>query len=148
MFLLKTGSNVLSIDPPIQTLKLVSVAAGMPILAIAFIGLSSAQAVAQSSSTAEQMIPNCLIGYPDGEFHGERAVTRYEFAAALNTCLNQRVQSLKFDDFATKSDVESSVQRQQQLNGQLDEQCDRLEAFENLHNVIPIFSNVFICSRQ
>ena len=29
----------------------------------------------------------CLSGYPDGTFQGDRALTRYEFAAALNLCL-------------------------------------------------------------
>ncbi len=29
----------------------------------------------------------CIAGYPDGTFRGNRALTRYEFAAALNACL-------------------------------------------------------------
>ncbi|MBZ8178867.1 iron uptake porin [Oscillatoria salina] len=31
----------------------------------------------------------CLVGYPDGTYRGNRAITRYEFAAGLNACLNQ-----------------------------------------------------------
>jgi len=31
----------------------------------------------------------CIAGYPDGTFRGNRALTRYEFAAGLNTCLQQ-----------------------------------------------------------
>ncbi len=31
----------------------------------------------------------CIAGYPDGTFRGNRAMTRYEFAAGLNACLNQ-----------------------------------------------------------
>ncbi|MFP4122012.1 iron uptake porin [Coleofasciculus sp.] len=31
----------------------------------------------------------CIAGYPDGTFRGNRALTRYEFAAGLNACLNQ-----------------------------------------------------------
>lgn len=30
----------------------------------------------------------CIAGYPDGSYRGNRAMTRYEFAAALNACLN------------------------------------------------------------
>ena len=30
----------------------------------------------------------CLEGYPDGTFRGNRALTRYEFAAGLNACLD------------------------------------------------------------
>lgn len=32
---------------------------------------------------------NCLAGYPDGSFRGDRAMTRYEFAASLAACLGQ-----------------------------------------------------------
>ena len=31
----------------------------------------------------------CIEGYPDGSFRGNRALTRYEFAAGLNSCLQQ-----------------------------------------------------------
>lgn len=32
---------------------------------------------------------NCLAGYPDGTYQGNRALTRYEFAAGLQACLNK-----------------------------------------------------------
>lgn len=31
----------------------------------------------------------CIAGYPDGTYRGNRALSRYEFAAGLNACLNQ-----------------------------------------------------------
>lgn len=31
----------------------------------------------------------CIAGYPDGSFRGNRAMTRYEFAAGLNACMQQ-----------------------------------------------------------
>lgn len=31
---------------------------------------------------------NCLLGYEDGTYRGNRAMTRYEFAVSLNDCLN------------------------------------------------------------
>ena len=31
----------------------------------------------------------CIAGYPDGTYRGNRALTRYEFAAGLNSCLQQ-----------------------------------------------------------
>src|SRR5919202_1603402 len=31
----------------------------------------------------------CIAGYPDGTFRGNRATSRYEFAAGLNACLQQ-----------------------------------------------------------
>jgi len=30
----------------------------------------------------------CIVGYPDRTFRGNRATTRWEFAAGLNACLN------------------------------------------------------------
>ncbi len=31
----------------------------------------------------------CIVGYPDRTYRGDRALTRFEFAAALNACLNR-----------------------------------------------------------
>ncbi|NJL90839.1 MAG: iron uptake porin [Coleofasciculaceae cyanobacterium SM2_1_6] len=35
----------------------------------------------------------CIQGYPDGTFQGDRALTRFEFAAGLNSCL-RRIEAL------------------------------------------------------
>src|SRR4028119_2170607 len=51
----------------------------------------------------------CIAGYPDGTFRGNRAMTRYEFAAGLNACLdkvNQLIQGsrtrvMREEDLAT-----------------------------------------------
>ncbi|MEO0968092.1 MAG: iron uptake porin [Cyanobacteria bacterium J06639_18] len=32
---------------------------------------------------------NCLVGYPDGTYRGNRSLTRYEFAAGLRSCLDK-----------------------------------------------------------
>ncbi len=32
---------------------------------------------------------NCIVGYPDGTYRGDRPLSRYEFAAGLNACLEQ-----------------------------------------------------------
>lgn len=50
---------------------------------------------------------NCIAGYPDGLFRGSRAITRYEAAAALNSCLD-RLNDLiaaATDDIATQQDL-------------------------------------------
>ncbi|MGL5873773.1 MAG: iron uptake porin, partial [Xenococcaceae cyanobacterium] len=31
----------------------------------------------------------CIAGYPNGTYRGNRAISRYEFAAGLNACLSQ-----------------------------------------------------------
>lgn len=54
----------------------------------------------------------CIAGYPDGTFRGNRAMTRYEFAAGLNACL-QQIEKLTAgggSEFATKQDL-ATLQR-------------------------------------
>jgi hypothetical protein len=51
----------------------------------------------------------CIAGYPDGTFRGNRALSRYEFAAGLNACLQQveRLIASSTSNFVTKSDLET-----------------------------------------
>lgn len=51
----------------------------------------------------------CIAGYPDGTFRGNRATSRYEFAAGLNACLNQveRLITRATADFVRKQDLET-----------------------------------------
>lgn len=51
----------------------------------------------------------CIQGYPDGTFRGDRALTRYEFAAGLNACL-RRIEALLAGtggDRVTRADLEA-----------------------------------------
>ena len=51
----------------------------------------------------------CIAGYPDGSFRGNRAMSRYEFAAGVNACLQQveRLIASSTSDFVTKTDLET-----------------------------------------
>jgi BMFP domain-containing protein YqiC len=51
----------------------------------------------------------CIAGYPDGTYKGRQALTRYEFAAGLNACLNQveRLIASSTADFVRRSDLET-----------------------------------------
>ncbi|MEZ2225884.1 MAG: iron uptake porin [Microcoleus sp.] len=57
----------------------------------------------------------CIAGYPDGTFRGNRAITRYEFAAGLNACLDKvrEVITAGTTNLATKEDL-AAVQRLQE----------------------------------
>jgi hypothetical protein len=81
-----------------------------------------------------------IAGYPDGTFRGDRTMTRYEFAAALNTALEQinELIATGSTSIATQTDL-SALQRLQDefaaelatLRGrvdQLDAQTTALEA--------------------
>ena len=57
----------------------------------------------------------CIAGYPDRTYRGNRAMSRYEFAAGLNACLN-RINELIVSgttNFVTKEDL-ARLQRLQQ----------------------------------
>ncbi len=63
----------------------------------------------------------CLEGYPDKQFRGNRALSRYEFAAGLNACL-ERVNELlakSSDGFAKKQDLEDVQQLQRIFKAEL-----------------------------
>lgn len=91
-------------------------------LVVVAIGTSSS--LAQTPNTQSETPPQigCLSGYPDGTFRGDRPVTRYEFAAGLNACLNRVNQLLpNRDNFATKAELEALLQRQRELNAEIRE---------------------------
>jgi len=64
---------------------------------------------------------DCLEGYPDDTFRGDRAMTRYEFAAALNACLEQVVTLLP-------EDQETVAALMQEFDTELTTRVDELEA--------------------
>jgi hypothetical protein len=51
----------------------------------------------------------CIAGYPDGTFRGNRAMSRYEFAAGVNACLQQieRIIQSSTENFVAKQDLEA-----------------------------------------
>src|ERR671932_1544434 len=51
----------------------------------------------------------CIAGYPDGTYRGNRALSRYEFAAGLNACLQQveRLITTGGEGFASRKDLET-----------------------------------------
>lgn len=71
----------------------------------------------------------CIVGYPDSTYRGERALTRFEFAAGMNACLDRINELLVAStaDLVTQEDL-ATVQRLQeefatelaQLRGRVD----------------------------
>ncbi|MDY6784035.1 MAG: iron uptake porin [Cyanobacteriota bacterium] len=63
---------------------------------------------------------DCLAGYPDGTFRGNRPLTRYEFAAGLNACLNQIERLLSADgNFIRQEDLDVLRNLLQEFNEEL-----------------------------
>lgn len=64
----------------------------------------------------------CMLGYSDSTFRGDRPVSRYEFAAALNACLNQVNQLINANrgDLATQQDLAVPKRQLETLKSDLD----------------------------
>ncbi len=74
----------------------------------------------------------CIAGYPDGTFRGNRALTRYEFAAGLNACLD-RVNELiatATADMVTKEDLATLQRLQEEFSAELATLRGRVDALE------------------
>ncbi|QXE25416.1 hypothetical protein B6N60_04131 [Richelia sinica FACHB-800] len=75
----------------------------------------------------------CIAGYPNGTFRGNRVITRYEFAAGLNACLDsifQRIAVLDSSEYASKQDLETLQKLQQEFAAELASLRGRLDALE------------------
>jgi hypothetical protein len=74
----------------------------------------------------------CIAGYPDKTYRGNRALTRYEFAAGLNACID-RVQELitaNTKDFAQKTDLETLNRLQTEFAAELASLRGRVDNLE------------------
>ncbi len=47
----------------------------------------------------------CIVGYPDRTFRGNRALSRYEFAAGLNACMQQMERLIAGSESVLREDV-------------------------------------------
>ncbi len=74
----------------------------------------------------------CIAGYPDGTFRGNRALTRYEFAAGLNACLD-RINELiaaQLVGAATQDDLATIERLQQEFAAELATLRGRVDALD------------------
>ncbi|NDJ17207.1 iron uptake porin [Myxacorys almedinensis A] len=74
----------------------------------------------------------CIAGYPDRTFRGNRAITRYEFAAGLNACLD-RVNELiaaATADLVQKGDLLTLQKLQEEFSAELATLRGRVDVLE------------------
>ena len=74
----------------------------------------------------------CIAGYPNGTYRGNRPMTRYEFAAGLNACLD-RVNELiasATSDLVTKEDLATLQRLQEEFSAELANLRGRVDALE------------------
>jgi len=74
----------------------------------------------------------CIVGYPDKTYRGNRALTRYEFAAGLNACLDkiQELIAAATADFVKKEDLEVVKRLQEEFTAELAMLRGRVGALE------------------
>ncbi len=48
----------------------------------------------------------CIVGYPDQTYRGNNALSRYEFAAGLNSCLQQMERLIASSQAVLQADIE------------------------------------------
>ena len=75
----------------------------------------------------------CVAGYPNGTFRGNRAMTRYEFSAGLNACLD-RVNELiatATADAVQKEDLATIQRLQEEFTSELATLRGRVDAVES-----------------
>ncbi|MFB2922572.1 iron uptake porin [Aerosakkonema funiforme] len=74
----------------------------------------------------------CIEGYPDRTFRGNRALTRYEFAAGLNACLNRITELVAATkpDSIDKEDLATIEKLQQDFSDQLTKLRGRVDVLE------------------
>ncbi|MBH8555382.1 carbohydrate porin [Nostocaceae cyanobacterium CENA357] len=75
---------------------------------------------------------SCIAGYPDGSFKGSRAMTRFEFATALNDCLDRINQRITADitDGVVKEDLATLQKLQEEFKTELTTLQGRVDIVE------------------
>ena len=61
----------------------------------------------------------CIVGYPDQTYRGGKALSRYEFAAGLNACLNQIERLIASSEAVLREDIETINRLLQEFEAEL-----------------------------
>jgi hypothetical protein len=74
----------------------------------------------------------CIVGYPDKTYHGNRALSRYEFAAGVNACLDRMNELLAAAtaDLVRKEDLVALQKLQEQFAAELAALRGRVDALD------------------
>jgi len=101
-----------------------------PVLANSLENLSSnAWAFEALRSLVERY--GCIVGYPDRTFRGERALTRWEFAAGLNACLNTLERLIQEGVAVLKEDLDKIKRLVKEFETELAALGARVDNLEN-----------------
>lgn len=95
----------------------------------------------------------CITGYPNQTFRGDRALSRWEFAAGLNSCLNKLLTNLESASQLARNDLAILKRLQEDFKKELAPLTARVDNLESRisyledHNFSPtskIFGNLLV----
>jgi hypothetical protein len=74
----------------------------------------------------------CIVGYPDGTYRGTRSLTRYEFAAGLNACLDRITELIEQSsaDLIRQEDLATLQRLQNEFAAELTALTGQVDALE------------------
>ena len=72
----------------------------------------------------------CIVGYPNQTYRGNQALSRYEFAAGLNACLNQIERLIASSEAVTREDIETLQRLVQEFEAELATLSGRVDNLE------------------
>jgi hypothetical protein len=61
----------------------------------------------------------CVAGYPNGTYRGNKSLSRYEFAAGLNACMNQMERLISSSQAVTREDLDKLQRLSQEFQAEL-----------------------------
>jgi Carbohydrate-selective porin, OprB family/S-layer homology domain len=61
----------------------------------------------------------CIAGYPNGTFRGSKSLSRYEFAAGLNACMNQIERLISASEAVMREDLDKMQRLTQEFQAEL-----------------------------
>ena len=73
----------------------------------------------------------CIVGYPNQTYRGSRALSRYEFAAGLNACLNQIERLIAASEAILREDIDTLNRLVQEFEAELATLGGRVDNLES-----------------
>ena len=73
----------------------------------------------------------CIVGYPNQTFRGNKSLSRYEFAAGLNSCLNQIERLIASSEAVLREDIDTINRLLQEYEAELTVLGGRVDNLES-----------------
>jgi hypothetical protein len=73
----------------------------------------------------------CLAGFPNQTYRGNQALSRYEFAAGLNSCLNQIERAIASSETVAQEDLDTVQRLSEEFSTELAAIAGRIDDLEN-----------------